>query len=88
MSLVFSLPCSLVPLFPVLPHPHPQLPRRHAMASQAQRALRVFAADLAIEHAGKQLTLTPETDRAVINEFIGQFENEVAVDSVVMGGKK
>jgi F-type H+-transporting ATPase subunit b len=59
-----------------------------AAAMQARRALRVFAADLAIEHAEKQLTLTPETDRAVINEFIGQFENEVAVDSVGMGGKK
>ncbi len=59
-----------------------------AAATQARRALRVFAADLAIEHAEKQLALTPETDRAVINEFIGHFEKEVAVESAGRGGKK
>jgi F-type H+-transporting ATPase subunit b len=32
--------------------------------------LRSFAADLAIEQAEKQLVLTPETDRALIAEFI------------------
>jgi F-type H+-transporting ATPase subunit b len=39
-------------------------------AAQAQRALRHFAADLAIEQAAKQLVLTPEADRALIAEFI------------------
>ena len=39
-------------------------------AAQARRGLRTFAADLAIEHAEKQLVLTPEVDRAVIDEFI------------------
>ena len=41
-----------------------------SVAAQARRGLRNFAADLAIEHAGKQLVLTPETDRALIAEFI------------------
>jgi len=39
-------------------------------AAQARRGLRSFAADLAIEQAEKQLLLTPETDRALIAEFI------------------
>jgi F-type H+-transporting ATPase subunit b len=40
-------------------------------AAQARRSLRHFAADLAIEQATKQLVLTPETDRALIAEFLG-----------------
>jgi F-type H+-transporting ATPase subunit b len=40
-------------------------------AAQAKRGLRLFAADLAIEQASKQLVLTPETDRALIAEFVG-----------------
>jgi F-type H+-transporting ATPase subunit b len=40
-------------------------------AAQARRGLRHFAADLAIEEAAKQLTFTPETDRALIAEFLG-----------------
>jgi F-type H+-transporting ATPase subunit b len=43
-----------------------------AAAAQARRGLRTFAADLAISHAEKQLVLTPETDRALIGEFISQ----------------
>ncbi len=39
-------------------------------ATQARRGLRNFAADLAIEQAAKQMALTPETDRALIAEFI------------------
>jgi F-type H+-transporting ATPase subunit b len=39
-------------------------------AAQARRGLRNFAADLAIEQAAKQVTLTLETDRALIAEFI------------------
>jgi F-type H+-transporting ATPase subunit b len=43
-----------------------------AAAAQARRGLRHFAADLAIAQAEKQLVLTPETDRALISEFIGE----------------
>src|SRR5208282_3145338 len=39
-------------------------------AAQARRGLRNFAAGLAVEQAAKQLTLTPETDRALIAEFV------------------
>jgi F-type H+-transporting ATPase subunit b len=39
-------------------------------AAQAKRGLRHFAADLAIERAMGQLVLTPETDRALIAEFV------------------
>lgn len=39
-------------------------------AAQAKRTLRNFAADLAIGQATKQLMLTPETDRALIAEFV------------------
>jgi len=42
-------------------------------AAQARRTLRHFAADLAIEQAAKQLVLTPETDRALIAEFVGDM---------------
>jgi F-type H+-transporting ATPase subunit b len=40
-------------------------------AAQARRSLRHFAADLAIEQATKQLILTPESDQALIAEFLG-----------------
>jgi F-type H+-transporting ATPase subunit b len=40
-------------------------------AAQAKRGLRHFAADLAVEQAAKQLVLAPETDRALIAEFVG-----------------
>ena len=39
-------------------------------AAQARRSLRTFAADLAIDRAAKQLVLTPDTDRALIAEFV------------------
>jgi F-type H+-transporting ATPase subunit b len=38
-------------------------------AAQARRALRTFAAGLAIDQAAQQIVLTPETDRALIAEF-------------------
>jgi F-type H+-transporting ATPase subunit b len=38
--------------------------------TQAKRGLRSFAADLAIGQAAKQITLTPDTDRALIAEFV------------------
>jgi F-type H+-transporting ATPase subunit b len=44
-----------------------------AATEHAMRALRGFAADLAIERARKQLVVTPEVDRALITEFIGQL---------------
>jgi F-type H+-transporting ATPase subunit b len=40
-------------------------------AAQAKRGLRDYATELAIEQASKQLILTPETDRALIAEFVG-----------------
>jgi F-type H+-transporting ATPase subunit b len=43
--------------------------------AQARRSLRYFAADLAIEQAAKQVNLSPEDDRALINEFIGSVSN-------------
>jgi F-type H+-transporting ATPase subunit b len=43
-----------------------------AAAAQAQRSLRHFAADLAIDQAARQLVLTPETDRALIAEFVSE----------------
>ncbi len=52
-------------------------------AAQAKRGLRNFAADLAIEHATRQLALTPEADRAVIAEFV----SDLAGDGVARGGK-
>lgn len=51
-------------------------------AAQAKRGLRNFAADLAIEQASKQVALTPETDRALISEFIAG----VATDASGKGG--
>jgi F-type H+-transporting ATPase subunit b len=45
-------------------------------AAQAQRGLKAFAADLAIDQAVKQLTLTAENDRALIEEFVAQAGEE------------
>ena len=42
-------------------------------AAQATRALRHFAADLAIDQAARQLQFTPEIDRALIAEFAGDM---------------
>lgn len=39
-------------------------------AAQAKRELHNFAADLAIERAAHQLILTPESDRALIDDFV------------------
>ncbi|WP_348262737.1 hypothetical protein P8935_23470 [Telmatobacter sp. DSM 110680] len=52
-------------------------------AAQARRSLRHFAADLAIEQAVKKLVLTPETDRALIAEFV----SETGRDGMNGGGK-
>ena len=52
-------------------------------AAQALRGLRNFAADLAIDQAAKQLVLTPEADRALIAEFVG----DVVGNGAGKGGK-
>ena len=52
-------------------------------AAQAKRSLRMFAADLAIDQAAKQLVLTPETDRALIAQFV----NEAGRDGMNGGGR-
>jgi F-type H+-transporting ATPase subunit b len=49
-----------------------------AAATQVKRGLRAFAANLAVEQAEKQLALTPETDSALIAEFIGQIASDGA----------
>jgi F-type H+-transporting ATPase subunit b len=45
-------------------------------AAQARRELRNYATELAIEQASRQLVLSPETDRALIAEFIGDVAKE------------
>jgi F-type H+-transporting ATPase subunit b len=57
-----------------------------AAAAQARRGLRYFAAELAIEQASKQLVLTPETDQALIAEFVAQASGDAAA-SAGKGGK-
>jgi F-type H+-transporting ATPase subunit b len=54
-----------------------------AAVTQAKRGLRSFAADLAIGQAEKQIALTPETDRALIAEFVAG----VAGDAAGKGGR-
>jgi F-type H+-transporting ATPase subunit b len=54
-----------------------------ASAAQAQRSLRHFAADLAIDQAASQLVLTPQADRALISEFI----SDVAQKSIGREGQ-
>jgi len=54
-----------------------------AAAAQARRGLRSFAAGLAIDRAQKQLALTPETDRALIAEFVAG----VRADGAEKGGQ-
>jgi F-type H+-transporting ATPase subunit b len=51
--------------------------------TQAKRGLRSFAADLAIGQAEEQIALTPETDRALIAEFVAG----VAGGAAGKGGK-
>lgn len=47
-------------------------------AAQARRGLQNFAAELSIDRAVKQLELTPETDRALIAEFMREASNGAA----------
>jgi F-type H+-transporting ATPase subunit b len=53
-------------------------------AAQARRGLRHFAAELAIEQAGKQMVLTPEIDSALIAEFV----SDVSGKGATRGGRK
>lgn len=57
-----------------------------AAAAHARRSLRSFAADLAIEQASRQIVLTPETDRALIHEFIGQVAAENGAGEAARAG--
>jgi F-type H+-transporting ATPase subunit b len=52
-------------------------------AAQVRRGLRDFAANLAIDQASRQLAMTPETDRALIAEFVAG----VAADASGKGGQ-
>jgi F-type H+-transporting ATPase subunit b len=54
-------------------------------AAQAKRGLRHFAADLAIDRAVRQLVLTPETDRALIAEFVSETVQNGGGDSKAAG---
>ncbi len=62
-----------------------------AAAAQAKRGLRHFAADLAIDQAVRQLVLTPETDRALIAEFVSETAQNGGADGKtggsIRGGK-
>jgi F-type H+-transporting ATPase subunit b len=59
----------------------------HVAAAQARRGLRHFAADLAIEQAARQLILSPETDRALIAEFISEATRNGVTEGKSGGGK-
>jgi hypothetical protein len=51
--------------------------------------LRNLAATLAVEQASKQLVLTPETDRALIAEFISHVGgNHAGNDGALRGGEQ
>lgn len=52
-------------------------------AAQARRGLRSFAAELAVDHAAKQLKLSPETDQALIAEFV----HDVTANGAARGGQ-
>ena len=60
-----------------------------ASAAQARRSLRHFAADLAISQAVQQLAITPETDQALIAEFLTDVAPKVEPgNGARIGGKK
>ena len=55
--------------------------------TQAKRGLRSFAADLAIGQAEKQIALTPETDRALIAEFVAGVAGDGKPAAADKGGR-
>ncbi|UWZ83885.1 ATP synthase F0 subunit B [Occallatibacter riparius] len=57
-------------------------------SAQAQRALRHFAAELAIDNAARQLTLSPEADRALIAQFVNDANHNGASNGGAQGGKR
>ena len=58
-------------------------------AAQAQRALRHFAVELAIDSAARQLTLTPDADRALITQFVNDTApNGASQNGGAQGGKR
>jgi F-type H+-transporting ATPase subunit b len=60
-----------------------------ATVAQARRSLRHFAADLAIDQAVEQLAITPETDRVLIAEFLGDASLTGATgNDTAKGGRK
>jgi len=60
-----------------------------ASAAQARRSLRHFAADLAISQAVQQLAITPETDQALIAEFLSNVAPKAEPgNGAHKGGKK
>lgn len=60
-----------------------------AAAAHAKRLLRGFAADLAVDQAATQIKLTPDADRALIGDFIGQVHSEAASAAApANGGRK
>ncbi len=58
-----------------------------AAVTQAKRGLRSFAADLAIGQAEKQIALTPETDRALIAEFVAGVAGDGKSAAAGKGGR-
>lgn len=58
-----------------------------AAAAHAQRGLKAFAADLAIEQAARQLILTAETDRELIQEFVASASGNGEADYRKTGGR-
>lgn len=58
-----------------------------AAAAHAQRGLKAFAADLAIEQAAKQLILTPETDRELIQQFLASAASDGEATFGKTGGR-
>ena len=58
-----------------------------AAAAHAQRGLKAFAADLAIEQAAKQMILTPETDRELIQEFVASAAGNGEASFGAKGGR-
>ena len=53
-------------------------------SSLAEESARIVQA---VEQAAKQLVLTPETDRALIAEFVGQVSSDVAGNGKTKGGQ-
>ena len=51
-----------------------------AAQAAAERGLKRFASDLAVDRAAARVHLAPETDRALVEEFLTGLENQLAGD--------